>query len=73
MELRLNPDCAPDWPDAWRAPNVIRVLREAATKVARDWKVVAAVGPRTWLITGHAILSDAGEVTPLTDRATAPP
>jgi hypothetical protein len=69
----LFADCDPDWPDAWRAPNVISVLREAATKVAREWKVVAAVGRRTWLITGHAILSDTGEVTPFAERAAVSP
>src|SRR5947208_9326852 len=47
----LFADCDPDRPDAWRAPNVISALRQAAKKLDAGWRVVAAVGPRPWLIT----------------------
>jgi hypothetical protein len=64
----LVADCDPDWPEAWRAPNVIGALRQAAKRLAAGWRVVAAVGPRSWLITEGAILSDSGEVTPFPDQ-----
>jgi hypothetical protein len=41
-------------------------------RLGSDWKVVAAVGGQTWLITERAILSEAGVVTPFVDQ-TAPP
>ena len=64
----LFADCDPDHPDAWRAPNVISALRQAASKVDAGWKVYAAVGRRSWLITEQAILSDSGDVTPFSDQ-----
>ena len=63
----LFADCDPDYPDAWQAPNVISALRQAAGKLDAGWKVYAAVGSRSWLITRQAILSDRGEVTPFVD------
>jgi hypothetical protein len=68
----LFADCDPDRPDAWRAPNIISLLRQAAMKLGSEWKVVAAVGRQTWLITERAILSEAGEVTPFVDQTAAP-
>jgi len=67
----LFADCDPDHPDAWRAPNVIGALRQAARKVGAGWKVFVAVGQRSWLITEHAILSDSGEVTPFVHQESA--
>jgi uncharacterized protein len=62
--------CDPDRPDAWRAPNVLGVLRQAAVKLEPGWKVAAAVGKRTWLITKDVILSDDGEAIAI-DQAMA--
>jgi hypothetical protein len=64
----LFADCDPDHPDAWRAPNVIGALRTAAMKVDPGWRVFAAVGKQSWLITERAILSDKGDVTPFADQ-----
>jgi hypothetical protein len=68
----LFADCDPDLPDAWRAPNVINLLRLIAMRLGSDWRVVAAVGKRTWLITERGIMSDAGEVTPFAGPIAAP-
>jgi hypothetical protein len=68
----LVADCDPDRPDAWRAPDVINLLRLLAMRLGPGWKVFAAVEQRTWLVTEHAILSDAGEVTPFAGRVVAP-
>jgi hypothetical protein len=68
----LIADCDPDRPEAWRAPGMIDVLRQAVSKLPPDWKVIAAVGPRTWLITRYAILSDSGEATPFAPQALGP-
>jgi len=67
----LFADCDPDHQDAWRAPNVIGALRQAARKVGAGWKVFVAVGQRSWLINEHAILSDSGEVTPCVHQESA--
>ena len=63
----LFADCDPDYPDAWRAPNIVSALRQAAMKVDPGWRVIAAVRDKSWLITARAILSDSGEVTPFAD------
>jgi hypothetical protein len=68
----LVADCDPDRPDAWRAPDVINLLRLLAMRLGPGWKVFAAVEQRTWLVTEHAIMSDAGEVTPFAGRVVAP-
>ena len=59
--------CDPDHPDAWRAPNVLGMLRQFAIRMAADWKVVVMVGTRKWLVTERAVLSEAGDAMPLVD------
>jgi hypothetical protein len=65
---KLLAACDPDRPDAWRAPSVMSVLRDAATKLPSDWRVVARVGNQSWLVTAHAILSETGQVARFADR-----
>jgi hypothetical protein len=59
--------CDPGRQDAWRAPNVLGMLRQFAIKLGADWKVVVMIGKRKWLVTDRAILSEAGDATPLVD------
>jgi hypothetical protein len=60
--------CDADRPDAWRAPNVIHMLRQFAIKLGSEWKVVVWVERRKWLVTPQAIFSEAGDATPFLDR-----
>ena len=59
--------CDPGRPDAWRAPNVLGVLRQFAIKMAADWKVVVMIGKQKWLVTEHAVISETGDAMPLVD------
>ena len=48
--------CDDDRPDAWRAPNVIHMLRQFAIKLGSEWKVVVRAGRSKWLVTAQAIV-----------------
>jgi hypothetical protein len=61
---RLAAVCDPDQPDAWRSPNVMNVLRQFATKLDSEWRVVATDGKRSWLVTSHGIVTETGETIP---------
>jgi hypothetical protein len=47
----------------------MHVLRQLATKLGPDWKVVVTVRKRKWLITEQAIVSEAGHVSPFVQTA----
>jgi hypothetical protein len=60
--------CDADRPDAWRAPHVVAMLRQAAIMLGSDWKVVVMVAKSKWLVTEHAIVSESGEAAPFMDH-----
>ena len=48
--------CDANYPDAWRAPNVVEVLHRLARSIGPNRKVIVLEKGRTWFVTENAIV-----------------
>ena len=48
--------CDANYPDAWRAPNVVEVLHRLANAIGPNRKVIVLEKGRTWFVTESAIV-----------------
>ena len=48
--------CDANYPDAWRAPNVVEVLHRLANAIGPNRKVIVLEKGRTWFVTENAIV-----------------
>jgi hypothetical protein len=55
-EQNIVATCDANYPDAWRAPNVIEVLHRLASSIGPDRKVIVLEKGRAWFVTESAIV-----------------
>ena len=48
--------CDPNYPDAWRKPNVIEFLHRLATSIGPERRVILLEKSRAWFVTENAIV-----------------